>query len=296
MASFDLYQIITDRIVDMLEAGVRPWEKPWEGGACASRPLRWNGVPYRGVNTLILWCEAADKGFNNPTWMSYKQATDLGGQVRKGEKSTMIVFYKLMVNEDANGDEKKFPLLRYSNVFNVDQIDGLPAKYYKVAEVKKINNSKRNKKVDEFFKNYGVTTKHGGNSAMYVPSRDEIHMPVFEIFTSADTYYSTLAHENIHSTRHETRLKRDFGRKNWGDAGYAMEELVAEMGAAFLCADLGITPEVREDHAQYIDHWLKVMKGDKRAIFTASTAATAAVEFMHKAQPGYAEKGQEEAA
>jgi Antirestriction protein len=139
--------------------------------------------------------------------------------------------------------------------------------------------------VESFFAALGADVRHGGNRAFYCPSTDHVQMPDFTSFKSAESYYATLAHECTHWTRHSSRLERDFGRKKWGDEGYAMEELVAELGAAFLCADLELRPLIREDHAPYIAGWLKALKEDKRAIFTAAAHAQRAADFLHGLQP-----------
>jgi antirestriction protein ArdC len=169
-------------------------------------------------------------------------------------------------------------------VFNAEQIEGLPAHFY--ATTQPLNNAiERLDAVERFFASTKATIKHGGNRAFYSPSLDFVQMPELPTFRDAESYYATLAHEATHWTRHESRLDRDLGRKRFGDAGYAMEELVAEIGAAFLCADLGITPETRDDHAAYIASWLKVLKDDKRAIFTAASHAQKAADFLNGLQP-----------
>lgn len=285
----DAYQIITDRIVAQLETGVSPWTKPWAEGGAISRPLRFNGQPYRGINVLVLWWAALVRGYDNPTWMTYNQAVELGGHVRKGETSEMVVFFKpLKIKDKVTDEDKTIPHLKYYSVFNVAQIDGLPEKFY--AAEKAVHEFERKPKdriplVDAFFENTGAKVLHRGASAFYSPSTDQIVLPPFSKFMNAETYYSTRGHETIHWTRHETRLNREFGRVRWGDEGYAMEELVAELGAAFLCADLGIALTPRDDHAQYIACWLKVLKGDKKAIFSAASAAEKAAGFLHGLQP-----------
>jgi antirestriction protein ArdC len=168
-------------------------------------------------------------------------------------------------------------------VFNAEQIDSLPGHFYAaVAPINKDNN--RLETVEAFFAKTNGTIQHGGNRAFYSPTPDVVQMPEFQTFRDGESYYATLAHEMTHWTRHETRLNRDLGRKRFGDAGYAMEELVAEIGAAFLCADLGITPETREDHAAYVQSWLTVLKDDKRAIFTAASHAQKAADYLHGLQ------------
>ena len=167
-------------------------------------------------------------------------------------------------------------------VFNADQIDGLPARYQETETVTPpvLTAAERDARLDAFFAATGADIHHGGNRAFYAISFDLIQMPPFESFHDAESYYATLAHETVHWTRHASRLNRDLGRKQWGDAGYAMEELVAEIGSAFLCAELGITPDVREDHAAYIDSWLQVLKGDPHAIFTAASHAQKAADYL----------------
>ncbi|MXN54214.1 hypothetical protein GR158_24240 [Shinella sp. AETb1-6] len=166
-------------------------------------------------------------------------------------------------------------------VFNVEQIEGLPEEYTRPAHVR-LDPVQRNAVADAFFAATGADISHGGNRAFYAEGADRIQLPPFETFRDAESYYATLAHEGTHWTKHKSRLDRDLGPKRWGDEGYAAEELVAELGAAFLCADLGITPEVREDHAAYIGNWLTILKGDKRAIFTAAAHAQREVDFLHE--------------
>lgn len=169
-------------------------------------------------------------------------------------------------------------------VFNIEQIEGLPAHFYAKKEPRR-NSDERIAHAEKFFASTGAEIRHGGNAAFYAPGPDIVQMPDFESFRDAVAYYATFAHECTHWTRHEKRLDRDFGRKRWGDEGYAMEELTAELGAAFLCADLELRPQIREDHAPYIAGWLKVLKEDKRAIFTAAAHAQKAADFLHDLQP-----------
>jgi antirestriction protein ArdC len=163
--------------------------------------------------------------------------------------------------------------------------EGLPAHYYELAQPP-AENLERIERADRFFANTKADIRTGGNRAYYAIEPDYVQMPPFKCFRDAESHAATLAHELTHWTRHSSRLNREFGRKRWGDEGYAMEELVAELGAAFLCADLSITPEVREDHASYLEHWLQVLKNDKRAIFPAASHASRAVTFLHELQPG----------
>ena len=282
----DIHQAVTDRIIASIEAGTAPWLKPWTSAQAAVRPLRSTGQQYSGVNILSLWLDAEEKGFSSPYWFGFQTALKLGACVRKGEKGSMIVYANKTLRTEENpttGEEqvRTIPFLKQSFVFNAAQIDGLPEHFYKPAEpVDHQAPDARISRLDDFFRHTGADIRHGGGRAYYRIDRDFVQMPEYEDFQSGESYYATLAHELTHWTRHPTRLDRDMGRKAWGDAGYAMEELVAEMGAAFLCADLGITPEVREDHASYIASWLQVLRDDKRAIFTAASKASQAAEYL----------------
>ena len=290
----DLYADITNRIVEQLEQGARPWIKPWTHTHAAgpiSRPKRHDGKPYQGVNVLVLWMEAEKKGYTAPIWMTFRQAQELGGHVRKGEHGTQVVYANAITRTEHNDEtgedeEHRIPFLKAYYVFNVEQIDSLPGHYY--AKTERLGPlPKRIAHAEAFFANTGARVEHGGDSAAYLPGSDLIRMPHLEAFKDAESYYATLGHETVHWTRHESRLNRDFGRKRWGDEGYAMEELVAEVGSAFVCADLGLALEPRQDHAAYVASWLKVLKSDKRAIFAVSAAAQKAVAYLHGLQPGY---------
>ncbi|MGJ5134363.1 ArdC family protein [Bradyrhizobium oligotrophicum] len=287
----DVHQKITDQIVRELERGVRPWHQPWKVEHSAgriTRPLRGNGIPYQGVNVLMLWSAAIGRGYTAPIWMTFKQAKELGAHVRKGEEGSLVVYADKIIRSETDAEtgeeaERAIPFMKGYTVFNVEQIEGLPAHYY-AQPPERTEPVQRIAQADAFFAATGATLVYGGSRACYVPSTDNIHMPCIDFFRDAESYYATLAHECTHWTRHETRLNRDFGRKRFGDEGYAMEELVAELGAAFLSADLGLTPEVRDDHAAYISSWIKVLKNDKRAIFTAASHAQRAADFLHGLQ------------
>lgn len=170
-------------------------------------------------------------------------------------------------------------------MFNVDQIDNLPSQYYAKPEPRFDNPPARVANLESFFAATGADIRHRGGQAFYAQGADYIQMPPIEAFRDSESYYATLAHECAHWTKHSSRLDRELGRKQWGDEGYAREELVAELASAFLCADLEITPEIREDHAAYIEHWLKALKEDKRAIFSAAAHAQRASDYLHKLQP-----------
>jgi antirestriction protein ArdC len=288
----DVYTRITNTIIAELEQGTRPWLKPWNAEHAAgriTRPLRANGIPYRGINILMLWAEAESKGYAAPIWITFKQALDLGAHVRKGEHGSLVVYASKTTRtetdpETGNETEHDIPFLKGYTVFNVEQVDGLPAQYYATA-AKTLDPVQRIAHAEAFMAATGARVGHGGNKAFYSVSEDRLQMPPFETFSDAESYYATLAHETVHWTRHESRLNRDFGRKRWGDEGYAMEELVAELGSAFLSSDLSLTPEVMPDHASYIASWIKVLKEDKHAIFTAAAHAQRAADFLHDLQP-----------
>lgn len=285
----DLYERVTAQIVASLEQGVRPWLKPWNAEHAAgriTRPLRGNGIPYQGINVLMLWGAAVERGYAAPIWMTFKQALELGGCVRKGERGSCVVYASSVTRTETDSDtgeesERDIPFLKDYTVFNVEQIDGLPTQFNAPAETQ-LDPVQRVERAEQFFAATGATVRHGGNQAFYSVASDFVQMPFFETFRDAESYYATLAHELTHWTRHASRLDRSFGRKRFGDEGYAMEELVAELGAAFLSADLSLTPEPRDDHAAYIGHWLNVLKNDKRAIFSAASHAQRAADFLSR--------------
>ncbi len=287
----DVYTRVTDQIIAELEKGVRPWLKPWNAEHAAgriTRPLRSSGEPYKGINVLMLWMSAQSQGFAAPVWMTFKQAKDLGAAVKKGAKGSLVVYAnhvtKTETGDDGEEAERDIYFMKGYTVFNVEQVEGLPAHFYATA-APQLDPVQRIEAADLFFANTGADIRHGGNRAYYAGESDYVQMPPFEAFRDAESYCATLAHELTHWTKHPGRLDRDFGRKAFGDEGYAREELVAEIGSAFLACDLGLTPEPREDHASYLDHWLKVLKEDKRAIFQAAAYAQKAMDYLQGLQP-----------
>jgi antirestriction protein ArdC len=288
----DVYSRITDKIITDLEQGVRPWFKPWSAEHAAgriTRPLRHNGIPYKGINVVMLWSASVTKSYACPLWLTFKQTLELGGNVRKGEAGELVVFANKITRTetDAKGDEveREIPFLKGYTVFNAEQCEGLPAHYTAKVEPPTATPLQRCESADRFFAATGADIRHGGTRAYYAEGADFVQLPPFETFRDVESYAATLAHELTHWTKHDKRLARDMGRVKWGDEGYAREELVAELGSAFLCADLGITPEVREDHASYIASWLKVLKNDKRFIFSAASHAQRAADYLHSVQP-----------
>lgn len=237
----------------------------------------------------MLWATAMEKNYVCPIWLTFKQAQEFGGHVRKGEKGALVVYastFKKTTIDDKGADvEEEIPFMKGYTVFNAEQIDKLPAHFYTTTAPVHETPLERITHLETFFAATKADIRHGGNRAYYQIDPDFIQMPELQTFRDAESYYATVAHELCHWTRHPSRLDRDLGRKRFADAGYAMEELVAEIGAAFLCADLGLTPEPRESHASYIGSWLKVLRNDKRAIFTAAGHAQRAVDFLQGLQP-----------
>ena len=280
----DLYEKTAARIRAQLADGVLPWHRPWavDPDRRVSKPLRENAVPYQGINVLILWGAALEAGYASPFWMTYRQAQSVGAQVRRGERATHIVFArtaKKRERDEASGEETEvvLPVRRVYAVFNADQVDGLPERY--VAQIPDVNPDARDGRCEAWFERLGLDVRYGGERACYLPGPDRIHMPPFETFASAQAFFGTLGHESVHATGAGHRLDRTFGAP--GTRAYAREELVAELGSAFLCADLGIASTPRADHASYIGSWLELLEDEPRAVFDAATRAQQAVEFLH---------------
>lgn len=287
----DCYTEITNAIVSDLEKGIRPWVRPWHGGTgTACRPLRNNGEPYRGINVLWLWRAAAVAGYTSPYWFTFQQAKQLGAHVRKGEKSSLVVYANLYTKTEEDDDrepkERQIPFLKAYCVFNADQIENIPERFIAKAASGEINfDHWPNAEAAEFFGNTGATLREDPSKAYYSVLEDAVYMPPLRKFEQAERYYSTLAHEMTHWTGHPTRVPRNFPRLVAGASNYAREELVAELGAAFLCADLGLSLTPRPDHADYIGNWLQLLRNDKRAIFQAAALAQKATDFLHQLQP-----------
>ncbi|MCK1513061.1 DUF1738 domain-containing protein [Bradyrhizobium sp. 190] len=284
---FDIHQYLTDRIVSAIEAGAGEWQMPWHRGSGGRHPVNIaSGNKYRGVNVLGLWVDAQVNGYSSHQWGTYRQWAEKGATVRKGEKASYVVFYKQIeidAEEGAETDSARRLFARATPVFNADQVEGFGEAATEVA-VEGLDS------VDTFIAGTGATIVHGGGRACFIPKLDEIHMPERTSFigsatsTATEAYYSTVLHELTHWTAPAHRCNRDLSGR-FGSEAYAMEELVAELGAAFLCAELGITVEPRADHAQYLAHWLSVLKADKRAIFTAASKAAEAAAFLSKPPP-----------
>ena len=285
----DLYADITNKIVAAIEAGAATYTLPWQ--RVAGRPKNFaSNRSYRGINTLLLWLTQNDQGFATPYWATFKQWLELGHPVRKGEKSTTVVFWKPLSQPGENsseasevgetGDNRRPIMARAYHVFNATQVED-----FELPNIMPLSDAERDARAEAFFNRLPIKVRHEGSSAFYRPGTDSVHLPEFGLFKEANGYYATRGHESVHATGAKHRLDRDLSGRFGSDA-YAVEELVAELGAAFLCADLGSSPEPRLDHAGYIESWLKVLKGDTRAIFTAAGKAQAAVDWLQGQNEG----------
>lgn len=286
----DIHQQITDQIITAIEAGAAEFRLPWhraDGGL--SRPTNVaTGKLYQGVNVLTLWVTAEAQGYAMPLWGTYRQWQAKGAQVRKGEKAAFIVFYKELdverVNQETGeAEEGRALLARASAVFNVAQVDG-----YEVdaeAQAPPPSSFEAIAAAEALLTSSGATVIETGDRAFYRPSDDTIHLPDRARFTGSETmtpveaFYATALHELTHWTGAKHRLDRAFGNR-FGSRAYAFEELVAELGSSYLCAEVGVTTSLRPDHAAYIAHWLEIMREDKKAIFTAASAAQRAADFL----------------
>ncbi|RJE82005.1 ArdC family protein [Paracoccus onubensis] len=283
--NFDIRQHVTDTIIAQIEAGTPPWRKPWTGDLSgASFPLRHNGETYNGINILMLWATAHQRGYNSARWMTFKQAVELGGSVRKGEKAAKSVFYGAIEREDeeAEGEEHKrrIRFAKVNNVFNADQIDGLPEEYYIRPEPPRDLGTQADPELEAFFARTGaeiITSEEP--RAYYHPVKDHIHMPPIASFYNAAGYYGTLAHELTHWACGPARLATQ--RTHASRKEYAFDELVAEIGACFLAVQLGVEPQF-DQSAAYVEGWLEAMKADREMIFKAAAEAQKAVDFINQ--------------
>ncbi len=278
----DTYQRITDSIIEQLEAGTKPWIRPWRGNSRGSLvPRRATGEAYRGINVVMLWLASELSGYEENTWITYRQAQDLGGQVRKGEKGSLVVKYGTFTpNEREDDDERAIPYLKGYTVFNAEQIENLPELFYRPAEELPATPVPHLETVETFVRNSGAAITYGGTKACYRPAVDDILMPDRVRFVSEVHLYSTLLHEMSHWSGAKHRLDRDLSGR-FGSESYAIEELVAELSASFLCADLGVAHDPRDNTATYLESWIKVLKNDKRAIVTAAAKAQSAADYLH---------------
>lgn len=277
MKRFDIYETVTNLIVERLEAGVVPWQMPWKTTSSIPRNLV-SKKPYRGFNFWYL----LSFGFERPYFLTFKQVQDLGAKIKKGSKSFMVVLWK-MVEYEKDGETEEIPMLRYYRVFRIDDVEGIDP-------VKILENKSHDHEFDpiasceqliEFWYDSPVI-RFNKKKACYIPSLDEVYMPNARTFFKDEEYYSTVFHELVHSTGHRKRLSRHekFPNMNFGSKDYSQEELVAEMGAAYLCGICGIENATIDNSAAYIQGWLKKLKSDKKFIVMASGMAQKAVDYI----------------
>ncbi len=277
MAKFNIYEEITNRIINQLESGEIPWHKPWHG-ITSGAYNRVSKKPYSLLNQMLL--------MHDGEYATYKQWTDLGGTIKKGEKSEIVVFWKIFqVEEEENGKKvkKSIPLLKYINVFHVSQVDGVEPKSVKPIEHNPVEEAEKIKS-DYVDREHLLIEELITNRAFYSPSRDYIQVPCKEQYDNVNEFYSTLFHEMVHSTGHKDRLGRlDVNAKlaSFGSEDYSKEELIAEIGSAFLMNHVGIeTSKTFKNSAAYIQSWLKVLKDDNRFIVSASSKAEKAMKYI----------------
>lgn len=279
MTKFDIHAEITNKIIESINAGTPPWRKPWTGSKSgAAFPLRSTGEGYRGINILMLWLAAEERGYSSAHWFTFKQAKDLGANVRKGEKSNTVIKYGTVERENDQGEDVKIPYMRAYRVFNADQIEGLPEQFYITPEPPRDLGTVADIALDDFFAALGVPVDTSDKpEAYYSLSKDRIHMPPISTFYNAAEFYGVLGHEAAHATGHKSRLDRFEKFQNRKD--YAFEELVAEITTCILGAEFGFKPDFGQS-AAYIEGWLSALNDDHSVIFKAASEAQKAVDFI----------------
>lgn len=285
---FDVHQAVTDRIIEILERGTRPWVHPWKrAGQGAAFPKRHNGERYKGMNVLLLWATAMEMGYRSPFWMTFRQAKEYGASVRKGEKGAMVIKYGTLLKNDegvtirdieADEQASRIGYLRSYKVFNAEQIEGLPDQF-NTADENSLNEAQAAPLLDleSYFGGVGAKIVTRSTNPCYVPALDEIRMPPIAEFSSSVSYYSTLSHELGHWASVPKRLDLESKRK--GREGYAFNELCAELSAVFIMGEVGLIADL-ESSAAYLDSWLKALRSDKRFIFEASSLAQRAAVYI----------------
>ena len=286
MIGNDLYQKITDRILQDMERGVMPWSRKWKSkqrDAVAGMPSNaYTGKAYRGINVILLWLAADEMQSDDMRFATFKQVNDAGGKVIKGSKSFQIYFFSVFEKEDKNNPDKlvKIPMLKYFNVYHISQTEN--CKWKTVAVDGKAAKPEMPEDTVEFIKLLGARVNHGLGrypTPCYVPASDTVHMPFPDEFAALQNYRETLYHELMHWTGHASRLQRDFSG-HFGNKAYAKEELIAELGAAFICAEFGLEYSTR--HASYLNSWLEVLRHDNKAFMQAASAAQKAVDYVRE--------------
>lgn len=276
----NLHKEITARVLAELKAGTVPWRRPWSQQTSGAMPR--NAVTnrgYSGVNVILLWSESTKAGYDKPLWLTFKQALEKGGNVRKGEKGSHVVYVSHVERVDEKtGEKRRIPFLKDYTVFNVAQCDGLDLEALK--PVKPRHSESRDPEIDAFLASTGAVIRHGEGRAYFQPAGDFVMLPNFAVFEGASAYYGTAFHELCHWTGHEKRLDRAFGKK-FGDKAYSQEELVAELGSAFLSAEFGLdSPSLNGNSAAYIASWVSFLEDHETAIVSAAGHASKAVDYL----------------
>ena len=297
-ARIDVHQVVTDRMIEILERGTRPWVHPWKmAGQGISFPKRHNGETYRGMNVLLLWATAEEKGYRSPFWMTFRQALEYGANVRKGEKGAMVIKYGAVVKDEAGNaikpgsepsdEDRKIGYLRSYTVFNAEQIEGLSEGFYpQPVQSEDAPTAAPILDLEAYFGGVGARIETASCNPCYVPKLDMIRMPPIAEFTSTNEYYSTLSHELIHWTKPSSRVGR---KQSETKAEYAFEELVAEIGSVFVFCNLDLTPDLEQSTA-YIGSWLKALREDKKFIFKAASLAQTAADYIDERATGATQK------
>lgn len=283
----DAFQVITDRVISLLESGVAPWRKTWNAADDSQAPKNLiSKKEYNGINCLIL----AAQGYNSPYWLTFNQAKEKGGHIRKGEKGTPVVFWRVSEKDDPKGEidpktgkvkKDKLFLLRYYTVFNVEQTEGINYPKPEKVEVSEVERIERAEAVIKNMPN-PPSMAFGGNRAFYSPCTDSVKVPTIDSYEVKEHYYGTVFHELSHSTGHRSRLNRSGVAEAhfFGDEEYSKEELIAEMASAFLCGHCGIENITIENSASYLQNWINALKGDKRLVVHAASAAQKAANYI----------------
>ncbi|MGL6316644.1 ArdC family protein [Vibrio sp. WXL103] len=271
----DFYQEITNAVIEALKAGVKPWKCPWDRTNASGLPVNASTHNhYNGMNIMLLWMSAAMRGFSSEFWLTFKQAKALKGQVRKGEKGTKIFYYQMVEKKGATDEKDVYPMLKTYTVFNLDQVDGID---FDSSTTEQPRTILQDEEIERFIADTHADIVYGGQKAFYRPSTDSIVLPARERFHSQADMYATAMHELVHWTGHKSRLERDL-KGQFGTKDYAFEELIAELGACFLMADLGLSGDVQ--HESYIANWLQALENDKRYIFKAAAFASKAHQYL----------------
>jgi len=275
----DAYQIITDRLITILETGTAPWRKPWNYGNERGPLNLVSRKHYQGINCFLLACTA----FSSPYWLTYRQAQERGGNVRRGEKGTLVIFWKMLEKDDPQAEDgkRRLPLLRHYTVFNIEQCEGLTAPPLEESTWKVHDPIVAAETVIINMPNPPIIEK-SGTRACYSPSRDLVRVPDLFRFDRPEDYYGTFFHELAHATGHKSRLNREgiTGQHFFGDAVYSREELVAEMTAAFLCGHCGVENITLDNSAAYLQSWIKALRGDKKLAIIAAAQAQKAADYI----------------